>query len=399
MRLLVLTSSYPTPANPGSGIFIYRMLKRLPDDIKITVLTPEGDRPVESSPDGRRIRLKSFRYARKHQQVLAHQPGGIPVVIRSTPAAVWRLPFFCAAMLAAILVQAARSDLIHAHWSVSGLIAGLAGLLTHTPVIVTLHGTDVRWAQSSVLFRWILAMCLRTNVRVITVSHAMARHIQSRWPGYAGKVAAICNGAGREFWDLAPAAYPGSGQWFTLGIVGNLIPGKRVETAVRALGLAAGTNPRLRLMIVGDGPQKTYLRHLVSRLGLDRRVEFIGRVDPVSLAGRLSRCHALVLASEGEGRPSIVIEAMAAGVPVIAGRIDGVREMIQDGQRGLLFRVGDADQLAGHMIALSTTPALGPRLADNARRWLRSQGSTWRHTALQYARVYREVLAAHRRDN
>jgi glycosyltransferase involved in cell wall biosynthesis len=399
MRLLVLTTSYPTPANPGSGIFISRMLKRLPDDIAITVLAPEGDQPVESSPGGRRIRLKTFRYARQHQQVLAHQPGGIPAVIRSKAAGVWRLPFFCAAMLAATLVQAARSDLIHAHWSASGLIAGLAGLLTHTPVIVTLHGTDVRWAQTSVLFRWILAICLRTSARVITVGHTMARHIQSRWPGYAGKVAAICNGVGREFWDLATAPYPESGQWFTFGIIGNLIPGKRVETAIRALGLAAGANPRLRLRIVGDGPQKAHLHRLVSQLGLDRRVEFVGPVDPVCLARQLSRCHALVLASEGEGRPSIVMEAMAAGVPVIAGRLDGVQEMIQHGQRGLLFRVGDADQLAGHMIALSATPALGLRLADNARRWLRSQGSTWRHTALQYARVYREVLAAHRRGN
>jgi glycosyltransferase involved in cell wall biosynthesis len=172
-----------------------------------------------------------------------------------------------------------------------------------------------------------------------------------------------------------------------------------VETAIRALGLAAGANPRLRLKIVGDGPQKAHLRHLISQLGLDRRVEFIGPVDPACLARQLSRCHALVLASEGEGRPSIVMEAMAAGVPVIACRIDGVQEMIQHGQRGLLFRMGDADQLAGHMIALSTTPALGLRLADNARRWLRYQGSTWRHTALQYARVYREVLAAHRRGN
>ena len=174
MRLLVLTSSYPTAANPGGGIFIRRMLEHLPAEIQITVLTPDTQHGHSHQQFGERIMLKRFRYAPRPLQILANQFGGIPAALKSRPWLLLLLPAWALAMFGAALMMSRKADLIHAHWSVAGLIGGLAGWITGTPVVTTLHGTDVVWAERFFALRWILASCIRMSTRIVAVSSAMS---------------------------------------------------------------------------------------------------------------------------------------------------------------------------------------------------------------------------------
>jgi hypothetical protein len=127
MRLLVLTTSFPSTAYPHSGIFVRRMLERLPEHIQVIVLTPGLNRPGEFRGQGNRMRVRGFRYAPGAWQTLAHGEGGIPVALRREPWQWALVPVFCLAMLAQTLRFGRRADLIHAHWSVCGLIAGIVG--------------------------------------------------------------------------------------------------------------------------------------------------------------------------------------------------------------------------------------------------------------------------------
>jgi glycosyltransferase involved in cell wall biosynthesis len=207
------------------------------------------------------------------------------------------------------------------------------------------------------------------------------------------KIEAIPNGVGESFGAASRSIAPG----FTVGVIGNLVQSKQVDRVIRSFaGLDKGP-PMARLLVVGDGPERAVLEALARRLGLGSRALFTGALPPEEIPGVLARCHTMVLASRSEGRPNVVLEAMAAGVPVVAGDIDGVRELIVHGERGLLFPVGDERRLAAHLRSLMDDPALGRRLAANARQWLDDQGLTWENTARRYADIYRQVIGQRQR--
>ena len=392
MRILILTTSYPSQANPGSGVYIRRMLVCLPGDIQVRVLSPAGRQSpaVMAPPD--RIRTLWFRYAPRAMQTLAHQAGGIPAALQQQPLRWLQVPLFCSMMLLATWRQTCKADLIHANWSLCGVIAGLVSRVRAVPAVTTFRGTDITWAGRSLWCRWMLKLCLILNRRVVTVSEAMARQVAEWFPNQRRKIQMIPNGV-RLRTDIASAE---SSAAFTFVVIGNLIRQKNLDLVIRALARLTNTHTDARLCIIGEGPEMRRLGRLAHDLGLDQSIDFKGRMNPEQVLDHLACRHALILASSGEGRSNVVLEAMATGVPVIASDIHGVRELIAHEERGLLFDPGDLAQLAGQMGRLLTQPDLGRRLAANARRWVQAQGLTWENTAARYADLYRVVLFEHR---
>jgi glycosyltransferase involved in cell wall biosynthesis len=391
MRLLVLTSSYPTTDNPGGGIFIRKMLEHLPAPIEIVVVTPDTpeENAAEHAPSG--LRVVRVRYAPKALQLLANRPGGVPAALKTFPWLILLLPVWALAMISTTLRLAGKHDLIHAHWSVCGVIGGLAGCLKRVPVVTTLHGSDVDWAERFSLFRMILALSIALSGRVVTVSFAMARKLRSRWPRWQEKIETIPNGVSRAYFRESSKDVPANAGEFVFASVGNLIPGKHVDLTVRALQRLVQSGRPAQLLIAGDGPCGPGLRRLAQRHGLNRRIAFLGAIPPDRVARLMRRAHALVLASASEGRPTIVMEAMAAGAAVIASDIDGVRELIEPGRTGLLFHVGDSEALVAHMAALMDQPARTRQIARQARRWMIARNLTWQNTAAQYLRTYERL--------
>ena len=391
MRLLVLTSSYPTPYNPGGGIFIREMLEHLPAPIEIVVLTPDIAETATTGIERSGLRVERVRYAPKALQILANRPGGIPAALKTFPWLILLLPVWVLAMFTATLRLAGKQDLIHAHWSVCGVIGGVAGRLKQIPVVTTLHGTDVDWAERFGLFRVMLTLCLRLSSRVAAVSTVMTHRLQSRWPRWRNKIQTIPNGVSRAYYSVPVKDFSTNSDEFVFASVGNLIPGKHVDLTVRAFQRLSQSGRAARLLIAGDGPCGPGLRRLVQRHGLNREIEFLGAIPPDRVARLMQRAHALVLASAREGRPTIVMEAMAAGVAVIASDIDGVRELIEPGRTGLLFHVGDIEALFAHMAALMDQPAKTRQIAQQARHWMTNRNLTWQNTAAQYLQTYQRL--------
>ena len=389
VRLLVLTTSYPSRSNPASGVFVRRLLDHLPASFLPTVVTPETDRANAFHRD-KGIRVQPFGYAPRRLQVLAHQPGGLPGVFKNKFGYLVLLPGLLAAAVLMLLRLARRSDLIHAQWAPCGVIAGLVGALMHRPVITTVRGTDLDWAGRSVFFRLALRFCLHLNQRVVTVSRGMARQLTVWFPWYRHKIHHIPNGVAlpEKGVDVRRSTIP-----FLVAVIGNLIPDKRVDVVIRAFQALVRSVTGARLLVAGGGPERKRLETLVCRSGLQPRVSFLGVLQPDDVRKLLQACHALVLASAKEGRPNIVLEAMAAGTPVVAADIKPVREIIGQNERGLLFPLDDVEQLTLRLRYLSEDAAAGPKMAQQAFTWLEKQGLTWQKTAAAYSVIYRQVLA------
>ena len=165
--------------------------------------------------------------------------------------------------------------------------------------------------------------------------------------------------------------------------VGRLAEQKRVDVLLEAFARLAGRRPDVALRLAGDGPERAALERRAARLGLAGRVEWLGARDDVPAL--LAEATVLALPSSGEGVPNVALEAMAAGVPVVATDIPGTRDVVADGAEGLLVPAGDAPALAGALERVLGDPALRERLGQAGRA--RAEGD------LDLARVAAEHVA------
>ncbi|MER3414810.1 MAG: glycosyltransferase [Gemmataceae bacterium] len=164
---------------------------------------------------------------------------------------------------------------------------------------------------------------------------------------------------------------------------------KDQQTALRAVALARARCPSLRMYLAGEGPEGTTLERTIERLGLRTTVTLLGLRRDVH---RLYAASDLFfLSSISEGIPLTVLEAMAAGLPVVATRVGGVPELVEHGTTGLLAAPGDAEGLADHLVRLASDAELRRRLGAAGRARARKLFSEHRMLA-GYRQTYREML-------
>ena len=150
--------------------------------------------------------------------------------------------------------------------------------------------------------------------------------------------------------------------------IGRLAAGKGLTETIEALALARGNGVAARLVIVGNGPEEARLRAQVRELGLEREVRFAGRAVGEDKVLLLSQSDALCLASESEGLPYALLEAMAAGVVPIVTRVGGIPDVVQEGVHGAFVPVGDADAIALAIETLSHDRASLARMSAACRK-------------------------------
>jgi glycosyltransferase involved in cell wall biosynthesis len=172
-----------------------------------------------------------------------------------------------------------------------------------------------------------------------------------------------------------------------VGTVGRLSEQKRQDVLLRAF--AQLPRQDARLLVVGDGPRKQELQELAAGLGIGQRVHFVG-YQPQT-APYLKLMDIFALSSHIEGMPLVIIEAWAAGVPVVASRVGGVPEMIKDGRNGILFPAGDVTTLTAVLSRLLANPNDAEQLAI-AGRAEASGAYTSERMASDYYRHYLDVL-------
>ena len=176
----------------------------------------------------------------------------------------------------------------------------------------------------------------------------------------------------------------------TLVHLGRLMRYKAADVALRALARVRSQGVDARLLVVGDGPDRTRLEALGRRLGLGAAVEFRGHVRHEEKVRLLWESHVLLNPSPKEGWGLTVVEANACGVPVVAARSPGLVDSVRDGETGLLVQSGDAGAMAAAALALLGDEERRGRMGQAARRW--AQSFSWDEAALQTERVLQQAL-------
>ncbi len=288
------------------------------------------------------------------------------------------------------ILREEKIDVVHARSRVPALIAFLACRRTATSFVTTCHGYYSRNFASRIM-GW--GKC------VIVSSNAIARHMLEDFGVPQERIRLIPRGVDlREFRFNPPSSLvPRPSSMFTIGVIGRLTPIKGHKYFLQALAKVVRVLPGACALIVGDispGKEKykEELLMLTRRLSLDKYVRFLGRQKDIPKV--FSQLDVLVLPTvtqEAFGR--VLIEAGACGVPVIATKVGGVVDIIQDGVNGILVEPRDPLDLTGALIRLFKKPELAQKLITSARKQVEENFSL-KQMAEKTIRIYEEVQAS-----
>lgn len=318
--------------------------------------------------------------SRRRVVVLTSTSSGEPAVPYPDTMTVRRLRTFRVAQipfmpsLALELLRTPRGSLIHVHVAQAypPEVVYLVAKLTRRPYVAHFHldvGPSTRLGPLFLLYkRHILSRVLRAATRVVALNEEQAELLQVRHGVAPHRICVIPNGVGDEFTEV-PAA-PGTRQPgpFRLLFVGRLSPQKNLPRLLKAVSQVRSD---VELTVVGSGTSQPIVEGLIAELGLDN-VRLVGEQHGAELVEHYHRADALVLTSDREGMPLVLLEAMATGLPVIATDVDGVRSTL--GDAGLLVPP-DPGAIARAIDRLSGDDALREDLAN--RSWVRSATFGW----------------------
>lgn len=273
-------------------------------------------------------------------------------------------PPWSSIQMACAMIKAGAIDLLHAHLPNAHVLAGIAGRLTGKPVLATLHGHRVGVLDLEVHRN------AGTHLSVVcrqSYFHALGLGVS------AGQLS--CNPNGVDTEEFQPRPRPADGLRAALGIpasatvvgfLGRLSPEKGPEVFLRAALLAQSKLADTHFVFVGDGPLAPQLRETIAHFKLEDRVHLAGMRRDVARV--LNDIDVLVSSSHSEAMPLAVMEAMASGLPVVATRVGGVPDMIDQGESGWLVPPNDFEEIALRLQQILGTPGELARMSAAARR-------------------------------
>ena len=314
------------------------------------------------------------------------------------------------------LLRQVQPDVVNthaAHYTIAALRAGF-------PTVFTIHGVMHREAQvyTSTLFdrtrllleKWLDGYAVRHVRDIVAISPYILDEYRDR---SQARFHRIDNPLAPEFFEIPSleaalaatrASLPPSGDTpkkggtdaerleYRLLYAGTIDERKNVLDLLRAVAIVRQQVPGVRLRVAGRTtslPYEEKVRHFVAAEGLASNVDFLGLLDKEQLLQEYAQCSVAVLASRQETMPMAVIEAMAAAKPVVATRVGGVPELVEDGDSGYTVAVGDVDGLARHLVTLLKNAALRQQMGQRGRQL--AERFRLETVAAQYRQLYYHV--------
>lgn len=387
MRLLTLTTLYPNAAMPTHATFVENRLRRIVATGRVSarVVAPVPWFPLNWNMFGSYARFAEVpRTEERHGLSITH-PRFLTVPGRPT----WQPCAYFRAVRQEIL-RLQRSgwdfDVIDCHYLYpDGVAAARLGRALGKPVVVSCRGTDVNLIAQMPGPRRQIEAAMHGIDRLITVSTALGE--KARTLGFdPDRIHVLRNGVD----DQVFRPVDGSG-WrvrtgnaaTVLASVGNLIPLKGHDLVIRALQ----NLPDAHLLIAGHGPQHDALKALATELGIAERVHLVGSIPQDELKALYSAADALVLASEREGWPNVLLEAMACGTPVVATDVGGIPEIVTEPVAGRILPERSAEAIASGLRDLLAAPP------DRAAVRAYAQRYSWDDTIARQVALYEDLAA------
>lgn len=319
LKILFITNWYPSPANPVTGIFIKDYAKAVSRHHDVTVLhTFKSSNPIkctnsisESIEDG----IKTIRINHKVLPIPR-----INILVRTWSTLCW---------FRRILKEGYKPDIIHAFVYSAGLPAVILGRFYQIPVVITELYTNILKKEMSKLEKFMLRFVMNRAEIILSISESLKKALIEY--GIHNEICIIpCTVDISKYISNRTNYNPKIKTDISILFIGNLIPRKGIPYLLKALSQILKKRNDFTLDIVGNGPQKKKYIDLSSKLGIENHVKFHGLVDEAKKVELIKKCSFFILPSSWENFGVVLIEAMAAGKPVIAAARGGPREIIKE---------------------------------------------------------------------
>ena len=293
------------------------------------------------------------------------------------------------AIKALVQIKKINPDIVHAQrFYREGLSAWLAKVFFKKPYCTWCHGADIylSWRFKSIASK----LFLKSADAVIALTQDMERKIQE-----------ICNRDAfvipggidlRRFEGLSRknAAKSSTDSERIILFVGRLHPLKGVAYLVEAMYTIIHSNPRVRLLIVGDGEERSNLENLTNKLGLAKYISFTGKVPHEKVPEYMATADVLVLPSLVEGFGVVLLEAMACGLPIVATNVGGIPEIVQDGENGLMAESENSREIADKVLMIFENDELRKRISQNNLE--KAKNYSWKAVVDKLEKVYQGII-------
>ncbi len=405
IRVVSFSTLYPNAADPHRGAFLRARLKALREhargDVDVRVIAPVPYYPafLPGKPEWRAFarapRASAIEgFEALHPRYVALPKAGVATHVSSLARA-GRLAF-------RRIERDFAPDLVEAHYLFpDGAAAALVARAAGRPLLVVARGTDAHTFPRDPALRRKIAEVLANADRVAAVSGGLARELEPLLPP-GTRAAVIRNGVDTRLFHPRPvgetrAALGLPARAIVAIAVGRLVPVKRplvvVETVARLQSSAAAADKSLRAMLVGSGELARRVSRAAESLGMtSSTLKVVPEMSSDRLALHLAAADVCLHASEREGCPNVVVEALASGTPVAASPSAGAIEVFEAaGQGGVLAETGDAAGLAAAAERALGAPSDREAIAAAAARAFR-----WEDVARRTVALYREAVGQRR---
>lgn len=393
MRLLTLASSYPNRQQPNAGVFVENRLRHLleqaaPEALEARVVAPVPWFPLRAAVFG--------RYGEFARVPRSEERFGIPILHPRHPVIPKVGTRLAAPLLARALEPVLRGlrasgydfDAIDAHFFYpDGVAAARLGRALGVPVVITARGSDIHYYPQLPGLRAPMLEAADRADALIAVSQALKDRMVELGME-AGKIRVLRNGVDLERFAPSATARDFDPARPRLLAVGRLIPLKGHDRMLRALAELPGAE----LRIAGEGPLRRSLEALARELGVADRVDFAGSVPHAEMPELYRAADVLLHASEREGCPNVLLEAMACGTPVAASAVGGVPELVGVPAAGVLFRERTPEAIARAIRSLLE------RMPARRETRAHAEGFGWQATSEGQLAIFRELVQRGRRE-
>jgi glycosyltransferase involved in cell wall biosynthesis len=282
-----------------------------------------------------------------------------------------------------------KFDILHCHGVYPPGYIGISfQKITRVPVIITPHGGDIKKNQKGYIANPTITARVRRTFSAAQAVTAISSHVREQIINLnadSDRVYLIPNGIWLN--KFSPIACGGIYENPYILYLGRLVPVKGVDIMIRAFSRITSQYPDIRLKIAGDGREKDNLIRLSDSLGVSGNIDFLGIVKGDEKMQLLSRALFLVLSSQREGFPVVILEAFASRIPVIASSVGGISDIIINGENGFLVPYEDVEGFAEKFLLLLKNDLLRDRLAAQASST--ASFYDWRNVAKKYTDLYR----------
>lgn len=383
-KILVTASTFPRWKNDTEPKFIYDLCKEYTKYYEVTVLVPGAKEalPIENMEGINVIRYRYFPI--KKWETLAY-PGAIVPRIKEKKIRVLLVPFLLIAMYFSIRKEIKKVDFVHSNWLIP---QGIIQSLFKKPYVLTGLGGDVTSLNKGIVKK-MKSRALRNAREITAVSKDLKKHLESEYNCQNVKVIPM----GVNLLEFSPENrendyFETNGKKVVL-FVGRLVEKKGAAFLIQAMETIDAT-----LIIVGDGPERDSLEALAKSIKAD--IRFIGSKNKEELVVINASCDVFcapaIIAKDGDkdGLPVAIIEAMASGSPVVASRIGGIEEVVENNENGFLVEQRDIASLSDKINYVLRNDKIRKEMSQKAR--LKAESFDFSEIARDYKNIFDSLL-------